>query len=222
MRWVIITGGPNLHYDTLKEEIHFDDRIVCADSGALHAKRMGLVPDKLMGDLDSIDPDTLAWIRELKVPLEVFPVEKDMTDSELCLREIPPDQEILLVCSLSGRPDHVLSNLLLAGQLIREGVHLTITDGYTWAYPLMGPAEFRLDFKKWDTPRERRGLVVSLLPLFSEVSKVSTIGLHYPLKDSLLLPGSSFSVSNRVEKSAPEIGVDFKEGVLMIIITPEE
>jgi len=220
MRWVIITGGPNLHYEALKNEIEFSDKIICADSGAFHAKQMGIVPDKLIGDLDSIDADTLAWIRQLRVPLEVFPVEKDMTDSELCLREIPANQQILLICSLSGRPDHVLSNLLLAGQLIREGYSITMTDGLSWVYPLMGPNRFRLDFGRWKTQRERRELVVSLIPLFSDVSGVSTVGLHYPLIDRTLSTGSSFSVSNRVEKNAPEIGVDFAEGVLMVIVTP--
>ena len=220
MRWVIITGGPNLHYEALKKEISYSDKIICADSGAFHAKQMGIIPDKLIGDLDSIDKDTLAWIRELRVPLEVYPVEKDMTDSELCLREIPPNQPILLICSLSGRPDHVLSNLLLAGQLAREGYHLVMTDGLSWVYPLVGPTSFRLDFERWKTQRERRDLVVSLLPLFSEAMGVNTIGLHYPLINKTLLPGSSFSVSNRAEKNAPEIGVDFKEGVMMAIVTP--
>ncbi len=220
MRWVIITGGPNLNYESIKEEIDVDDKIICADSGAFHAKQMGIIPDKLLGDLDSIDPDTLAWIRELKVQLEVFPVEKDMTDTELCLREIPKRNQILLVCSLSGRPDHVLTNLLLAGQLTREGYNLTITDGLTYVYPLMGPSKFRLDYKKWTSNRQRRDLALSLIPLFSEVTGVTTIGMHYPLTDRTLLPGSSFSVSNRAEKNTPEIGVDFTGGILLITVTP--
>ena len=220
MRWVVITGGPNFHYDALREEIDKADRIICVDSGAFHAKKMGLVPHKLLGDMDSIDKDTLSWIHELRVPLEVFPVEKDTTDSELCLREIPAHSSILLICSLSGRPDHVLSNLLLAGQLTREGYRLTLTDGLTWVYPLQGPASFRLDYEKWSTSRERDGLVISLLPLFTEVKGVNSIGLYYPLSDQTLLPGSSFSVSNRVQKSAKEIGIDFKEGIVLVMVTP--
>lgn len=220
MRWVIITGGPNLAYEALKAEIKYRDKIVCADSGAFHAKQMGIVPDKLIGDLDSIDPDTLSWIRELHVPLEVFPVEKDMTDSELCLREIPKDQPILLICSLSGRPDHVLSNLLLAGQMVKEGYSLTITDGVTWVYPLVGPARFRLDYGRWTSQRVRRELAVSLISLFTSATGVSTVGLHYPLIDKTLIPGSSFSVSNRPKKNAPEIGIDFSGGVMLVIVTP--
>ena len=220
MRWVIITGGPNLHYTELKAEIKYTDKVICADSGAFHAKEMGIIPDKLMGDLDSIDSDTLSWIRELHVPLEVFSVEKDMTDSELCLRAIPMDQQILLVCSLSGRPDHVLSNLLLAGQLAKEGYRLIMTDGVSWVYPLYGPADFRLDYGRWKKQKERRELAVSLIPLFAEATGVTTIGLHYPLKDKTLIPGSSFSVSNRAKRNAPKIGVDFTGGVLLVMVTP--
>lgn len=220
MRWVIITGGPNLHYDAIKKELLHDDRIVCADSGAFHAKEMGVIPEKLIGDLDSIDADTLLWIRSLHVPLEMFPVEKDMTDTELCLREVPKDHPILLVCSLSGRPDHVLSNLLLAGQLVSEGYNLSMTDGVSWVYPLFGPARFRLDFKRWNTNRKREALAVSLLPIFSEVTGVSTVGLHYPLKNRTLVPGSSFSVSNRPKRNTAAIGIDYTGGVLLVMVTP--
>lgn len=220
MRWVVITGGPNLDYKVLLNELKPEDRIICADSGAIHAKEMNIIPQELLGDLDSIDADTLLWIRSLHIPLEVYPVEKDMTDSELCLRKIGAEQPILLICSLTGRPDHVLSNLLLAGRLAREGYQLTLTDGTTWVYPVKGPGKFRLDYRRWRTKKERGGLAFSLLPLFTEAEGVTTTGLHYALKDRTLVSGSSFSVSNSAEKNAPEIGIDFTGGVLLVMITP--
>ena len=220
MRWVVLTGGPNLNYDALVRELSPDDRIICADSGAYHAKQMCILPSKLLGDLDSIDPDTLSWIRELKIPLEVFPVEKDMTDTELCLRSIPSEHPVLLICSLTGRPDHVLSNLLLSGRLVEEGRDLTITDGSTWIYACKGPASFRLNNRKWRTSHERDKLAVSLLPLFQEVTGVTTAGLRYALKGRTLIPGSSFSISNAVQKNAKDIGVDFTGGTMLIMVTP--
>jgi len=219
MRWVIITGGPNLHYDALKKEEHAGDRIICADSGAFHAKQMGIVPEKLIGDLDSIDADTLSWIRQLHIPLEIYPIDKNMTDSELCLRSITKEHPVLLVCSLAGRPDHVLSNILLAVKLVTEGYNLTMTDGLSWIYPIAGPASFRVDHKRWKTLKVRRTLAVSLLP-FTEVTGINTIGLYYPLENHTIMPGSSFSVSNRAARNAKEIGVDFSSGVLMVIVTP--
>ena len=220
MRWVVLTGGPNLNYDALVKELTPEDRIICADSGAYHAKQMCILPGKLLGDLDSIDPDTLSWIRELKIPLEVFPVEKDMTDTELCLRSIPSEHPVLLICSLTGRPDHVRSNLLLAGRLADEGLDLTVTDGNTWIYAFSGPAVFRLNSRKWRTSHEREKLAVSLMPLFKEVTGVTTKGLRYELKDRTLVPGSSFSISNTVQKNASDIGVDFTGGTMLIMVTP--
>lgn len=220
MRWVVLTGGPNLNYDALVKELSPEDRIICADSGAYHAKQMCILPGKLLGDLDSIDPDTLSWIRELKIPLEVFPVEKDMTDTELCLRSIPSGSPVLLICSLTGRPDHVMSNLLLAGRLAEEGMDLIITDGNTWIYAFNGPATFRLNNRKWRTSGEREKLAVSLLPLFGEVTGVTTKGLRYGLMDRTLIPGSSFSISNAVQKNAGDAGVDFKSGTMLIMVTP--
>ena len=222
MRWVIINGGPNLNYDVLKSEIRSEDRIICADGGAFHAKVMGIVPGLLLGDLDSIDPDTLDWVRSLKIPLDVYPVDKDMTDSEICLRSIPPKEQILLVCSLTGRPDHVLSNILLAGKLAKEGHQITMTDGQSWFYYLTGPAHFRLPLRRWLADKDARLPAVSLVPLFSEVTGVTTAGLRFPLNDSTLVPGSSFSISNAPANRTREIGVDFREGIMAVIVTPAD
>jgi thiamine pyrophosphokinase len=203
----------------LRKEIVATDRVICADSGARHVRTLGVLPEKLIGDMDSIDEDTLSWITEQHVPIEVFPSEKDMTDSEICLRQIPVDSPVLLVCSLTGRPDHVLSNLLLAGRLAHEGYQISLTDGLTWVYPIVGPSCFRLDFTKWPTPDARNELAISLLPIWEDVIGVTTVGLHYPLIKQTLLPGSSFSVSNRVQKNAVQVGIDLEKGVLLVMVT---
>ena len=221
MRHIVITGGPNLDYAAIKSILRMDDRIICADGGALHAQKMGLKPDKLVGDLDSILPETLAWVQDYHIEMEVYSQDKDMTDSEICLRQIPSTEPIVLICSLTGRPDHVMTNLMLAGQLSRENYRLTVTDGSTWVYPLHGPAHFRLNKSMWRTSRERAGLAISFIPLFSEVMGVTTLGLKYKLQSAGLMPGSSFSVSNSITSNAREVGVDFSEGVMLVMVTPE-
>jgi len=221
MRHIVITGGPNLDYPAIKSILRMDDRIICADGGALHAQKMRLQPDKLVGDLDSILPETLAWIQDYHIEMEVFSQEKDMTDSEICLREIPSTEPIILICSLTGRPDHVMANLMLAGQLSRENYQLMVTDGTTWVFPLHGPSRFRLSRSIWKTSKERSGLAISLIPLFSEVIGVTTVGLKYKLLNAGLMPGSTFSVSNTIYNNAREVGVDFSEGVMLVMVTPE-
>jgi thiamine pyrophosphokinase len=61
------------------------DVLVCADGGARHLHRLNCLPDRLVGDLDSIDPADLAWIEQHQVPIQRFPSVKDMTDAELAI-----------------------------------------------------------------------------------------------------------------------------------------
>lgn len=60
--------------------------IVCADGGARHLRRLGRLPDLLVGDLDSAHPEDVAWMIQNDVPLDKFPMAKDATDSELAIQ----------------------------------------------------------------------------------------------------------------------------------------
>jgi thiamine pyrophosphokinase len=219
MRYVVISGGPNLYDEEILLEILPDDFIICADGGANHAKRMGLIPDKIIGDMDSIDDETLVWAKDNLVLMEIFPPEKDFTDSELCLMDIPSGVPVLMVLPLRGRFDHVLSNMMLAGKIAGEGRNLTLTDGRTWIYPIKGPTSFIIDYHQWKDSEEIKELSVSLLPLFGPVENVTTWGLVYPLKNQTLIPGSSFSVSNRIAIPDAEAGLSLSSGILAVIIT---
>ena len=222
MRYVVITGGPNIHYDRLRSEIRPEDYIVCADSGASHARNLGLIPQKLIGDLDSIDQETLTWVRDMKVPLEVHPVDKDMTDTELCLRSVAPNQPVLLVCSFSGRPDHVLANYLLAGRLTSEGRRIVMTDGISYGFPISGPANLSIPTGLLNHVDSFVSSSVSLLPLFSTVTGVTTYGLTFALHDAELIPGSTFSVSNKANGNTRDISITIAAGVLLVLVTPED
>ena len=61
------------------------DFLVAVDGGLRHLKRLGLKPDLLIGDLDSVDADELAEIEEVGVEVLRFPPAKDQTDLELAL-----------------------------------------------------------------------------------------------------------------------------------------
>jgi len=221
MRYVVITGGPCINYDRLRIEIRPEDYVICADSGATHARNMGLIPQKLIGDLDSIDQETLTWIRDMKVPLEVYPVDKDMTDTELCLRSVASNQSVLLVCSFSGRPDHVLANYLLAGRLASEGRRIVMTDGISYGFPIAGPDSLAIPSGLLDPIDSSVSSSVSLLPLFSSVQGVTTHGLAFALYNAELIPGSTFSVSNKANGNTRDITIDIAAGVLLILVTPE-
>ena len=57
MRAVILAGGSIHNDDIIRQYIRPDDFIICADSGYDHAVRMGISPQIVVGDLDSVEED---------------------------------------------------------------------------------------------------------------------------------------------------------------------
>ena len=66
-------------FDGKTESLAADDYILAADGGLRHVESLGLIPDGILGDFDS-----LGYIPEGS---QVFPVEKDDTDSMLAARK---------------------------------------------------------------------------------------------------------------------------------------
>lgn len=213
----VIAGGPDIDHQVASDIASGADRIICADSGADIALRAGLRIDKLLGDLDSISDEARAYIEEHKIPIEVFPVQKDMTDTELALRELSTDDEIRLICSLAGRPDHMIANIMLLVRLKSEGYDITLTDGVSDVIPMAGDDHIEIAGLDTDTP-----LNISLIPLNfdEEVTGVTTRGLFYELSDARLKAGSTFSVSNTLKEGEDSFEITMKTGRMAVIITP--
>ncbi|MBO4926857.1 MAG: thiamine diphosphokinase [Clostridiales bacterium] len=213
---IVIAGGPNKHIDPLLPYFRRAECVICADSGADDLVPYNIVPDKIWGDMDSIRPETRQWLREKQVPEVLFPIEKDMTDSEICLTSIPKEKAILFITSLTGRPDHVMGNLLLCARLVEEGYQITVTDGISFVFPLAGENQWRAE-SSW----VEKGYACSLIPLGEGARAVSTKGMKYPLQDRDLASGSSFTISNEFDQTEKEHGFDMKDGTMLVIVTPK-
>ncbi len=213
---IVIAGGPNKDLSKLLPYIEHAKQIVCADSGADALYAYQIVPDTVWGDMDSISPETASWLQEKRVPIKLFPVDKDMSDTELCLSSIPKNDEILLITSLTGRPDHVMTNLLLAMRLCEAGYSIRVTDGVTWVFPLSGKHEWRVPETLVDGE-----LTYSLIPLGQGASCVTTVGMKYPLHRHNLVQGSSLTVSNEIDMTKKEHGFDMLAGTMLVMITPK-
>lgn len=213
---VVIAGGPNKNLAPLLPILREAEEIICADSGADALLPYDIVPGTVWGDMDSIAPETVAWLKEKNVSHKLFPVEKDMTDSELCLTSVPKEKKILFLTSLMGRPDHVMSNLLLTMRLKEEGYDITATDGDTWVFPIIGAFRFVI-------PDElvKETATCSLIPLGQGAKGVSTIGMKYKLSDHDIIPGSSLTVSNEFDMTEKEHGFEQKSGTMLVIVTPK-
>lgn len=142
--------------------------LVCADGGARHLFRLNILPDLLVGDLDSIGPEEQAWLAAAGIPVRQFPPAKDMTDSELAItiaielaanlaREQtgtnnPAAFELVVLAAFGSRPDHVLANQLLAARLAASGCRVVLTDGLSHLAVLHGPDRLAIPSAEFPWP----------------------------------------------------------------------
>ncbi len=185
--------------------------VVAADGGAGTAEQLGLRPDLLVGDLDSIDPAALAAIRAAGVPIETASAAKDESDTELAIRAALARgaDRLTIVGGLGGRPDHLLANI---GLLALPGLAdrpTELLDGATRVTLVRGPGAAEL--------AGRVGDLVSLLPLGPGVVGVSATGVEWPLDDEPLPVGPARGLSNR--RTAPIARIAIRSGLLVAIET---
>lgn len=220
MLYLIVTGGPlpdcaakyiKTVSGTTEERV-----MICCDGGADFLARHGIVPDMVVGDMDSITSEGLEFITRNNIFTEQYPVEKDWTDTEIALGKADDDAEIILVCPLAGRIDHVIANLGLVLKMKSQGKDIKITDGITTCYPLCGEDSVVIDISSVGGP-----VAVSLIPWnFTEpVKGVTTKGLYYALNDQNIEAGSSYTFSNKPDGKTPEVSVFIRAGLMFVVTT---
>ena len=187
VRAVVLVGGAVVATPELRARATGRDLVVAADGGLRHAATLGLAPDLLVGDLDSVGATTRARYPELAT--EAHPVDKDALDLELALDAAAARgaTEVLVVGGLSGRLDQTLATVAIAQARRADGLAVDVADGVRSVWPLR-PGETR-----------RLALVAgtrfSLLPL-DELALVSVAGARYPLARASLARAQGRGVSN--------------------------
>ncbi|MBI3962248.1 MAG: thiamine diphosphokinase [Deinococcus sp.] len=214
MRVLIVTSGDLTPTLRLHQLAAGHDLCLAADGGLGHAQVLGITPDLLLGDLDSVRPQTLA---SYPGPRRTFPTSKDQTDLELALVEALVHQPwaITILGGLGKRFDHSLANLFLLADLAGRGIVARLDTGRQGALVLSETRPVLV----LDAPA---GAIVSLIPLTVEVTGITTWGLEYPLQDATLVRHQARGVSNVA--TAPAAQVRLVKGLLAVIVQylPEE
>ncbi|MBW2600212.1 MAG: thiamine diphosphokinase, partial [Deltaproteobacteria bacterium] len=122
----VISGGVMDDAGFLVEEIGRagDPVIICADGAAQRLKASDITPDLIVGDMDSIDEDTLRYFEAKGSRIIRYPGDKNETDTQLALErafKMNPDQ-IRVFGALGGRIDHTLANISLLVMCAKHGV----------------------------------------------------------------------------------------------------
>ena len=169
-------------FDTLAEPIGHGDFLIAADGGLRHLHRLGLEPDGILGDFDSLGyaPGGAA----------VFPIEKDDTDSMLAVRRglSLGCRHFVLYGGLDGpRLDHTIANLQTLQFIADHGA-----TGY-----LVGLRTIATVVKNATVsfPKEAEG-ILSVFCMGADANGVTLRGLKYPLSNGSLSAGFPLGVSN--------------------------
>lgn len=213
MRAVVFVNGEVQDYTALARWLRPGDHLIGADGGTRHMLALGLMPDAVVGDLDSLEPETVAKLIAQGVDVERYPVAKDQTDLELAIERglRAGASEILLLGALGGRLDQTLANLLILAQR-NWPVPLRLAEGSQLAQVLRSGETLML--------HAAPGSTVSAIPLSAVVTGITYTGLEYPLQDATLTIGSTRGVSNVVASSPATITID--EGVLLVVCVIEQ
>jgi thiamine pyrophosphokinase len=206
-RLLIFANGVLPDADAARALLRQGDRVICADAGARHARQLGLRPDLVVGDLDSLQADDRDWLLENGVRVIQYPHDKDQTDLELAIQHglLEAPESIVILGALGARLDHTLGNIaLLADERISDG-SCTIDDGVEQVLLCRGRVAIQ------GSP----GDLVSLLPWGTQATGVWTSGLKWQLRGEILLAERSRGVSNEMTAQSAEISIE--SGLLFVI-----
>lgn len=186
-----------------------DDTIICADGGTQHALSLGLTPDVLVGDMDSLPEAVQADLEAKGVELIRHPIKKDQTDLELAF-EVAIARgatEILLLTAIGGRLDQQLANVLLLTRPEWQSVRLSLAEGQQRAWLLRGPDELTLSGQPGDT--------LSIVPLSATMEGLDIENAEWPLQEASVPLGSTLTISNTFLSN--QVRVRVKAGLGLVI-----
>ena len=188
-------------FDALAEPLAEDDFVIAADGGLEHVKKLGITPDVVLGDFDS-----LGFTPE---GANVFPVEKDDTDAMLAVRrglELGY-RDFVLYGSLDGpRLDHTVANFQTL-QFLADRDAVGYLAGCAALVTVVKDGCIRFPAGKQGT--------VSVFCLGADAEGVSLKGLYYPLEKGTLTAGFPLGVSNHF--TGEEAVISVKKGSLLVI-----
>jgi thiamine pyrophosphokinase len=184
--------------------------IIAADGGLHNCIALGIQPNVIIGDLDSIGSDELTAYRVAGVEIIRHPTHKDETDLELALhyalkREI---NDVIIIAGLGARWDMSVTNILFLANPLLTGLNMRFLDG--------SQELFLLRAGNHSLAQGHPGDTLSLIPFVGDVSGIITKGLEYPLNDETLQFGTSRGVSNVLLKGQAQIYI--KQGLLLCIL----
>ena len=181
-----------------------NDYVICADGGIVFAEKCGIVPDCVLGDLDSVDEVGKEY------NFERFPKEKDDTDTMLCLKHGLKKgfDDFVIIGGIGGRLDHTMANLQTLAYAKEHGADAKLYSRDAVCRMIFGGEAIEIEKKD--------GFYLSLFAYSDICAGVSVSGTKYELKCGKLENTFPLGVSN--EFAADKANVSLEKGKLLIIL----
>lgn len=190
-------------YGDRSPDLPADAYVIAADGGYDRCRGYGVVPDLLIGDLDSVGGRPA-----FDGPTVILPTKKDVTDTDAAVAKglAHGCKEFIFYGCDGGRPDHTLANLAIMKRLSRQGIRVSMV-GRTCTYVAVTDGTLPL-------PAREKGYI-SVFALRENCVGVFEKGLKYSLDDAALTDTFALGVSNEFTGQDAEITV--KDGTLLVI-----
>lgn len=219
---LLVSGGNPPDTLWLRQVLHSDRILWCADHGVDVCNQVGCIPAYLVGDGDSASPQAWQWAERNHTVIRKVPCKKDVTDTQLALQSIKNQYNdnsfTIMTGAWGGRFDHAFSAIYSLQSLYsarQEAILGCIADQREALFFLSNEDNITLTLKK--PPK-----AISLLPLSGESTGVSINGVYWPLDQVLLDNKLPYAVSNEMENAENTIWVSQKKGLLGIYLYWEE
>ncbi|MEK3808977.1 thiamine diphosphokinase [Bacillus sp. FSL H8-0547] len=212
MKIHIVAGGPETYIPSLKDYQTEDAVWIGVDRGVIYLQQAGIIPDRAFGDFDSVTEKELNTLNRSAVHLDLFPAEKDQTDTEIALEwavKMNPEA-IILFGSTGGRLDHFLANTQLLARYPETNIEIIDRKNQLSVF-LPGTRSVH---------SESRFPYISFLPVSLEVRDITLEGFKYPLSGCHIKLGATLCISNELIR--PSGTFSFSSGILMMVRSTDE
>ena len=209
MKYLVLLNGTPPAERLCKHLANEADAIICVDGALNYAHAYGIVPDIMLGDMDSVNADFLDVLAPDTKIIRHNPI-KDQTDFELAIDYVAENggTDLAVLGFFGGRIDHSLVNIAMLLYAWRKGLRIDARDANQRLTVRSG--EFTVTAHKGDT--------FSIIPLAENI-RVSLSGLFYPLDNYALRTDSSLGVSNVFTEDTATVKAD---GAVLIIVTEQK
>jgi thiamine pyrophosphokinase len=209
---IFLNGAPDPP-DLLRRIADRADLVVAANGGTRYALDAGVVPDLVVGDMDSLGEVPVREIEEQGTLLERHPVRKDKMDGHLAAVAVRDRGATVvdLLCAAGGRfsAQFAVPHILLASE--QMGLQATMVAGWGQVFVLEAGSRVVAG-----DPQDS----VSIFPFTGPAIGVTLEGFDYPLQDARLEVGDTLGFHNELIGEAGRVSV--KEGALLVIHETKE